>query len=218
MTWETVDVNVKSKVIFVKRVPGISVVDWDVDGEVDIHTVLARKMRSVLETDEMYPYLSERCRQRLEEIRYIAHNSGILKNLVTPLAGKKFAVFPWLGTREIFTMHYILLREKIKNKLPWITAPYLEVHFDGNEKGAQDALQASNTCLGSQADISKLQPPAQQKELEEKIFELLSSKINLYDLPLPEKVQVNGKYNEFIPRNLLRKQFIEDYLQSALKI
>ncbi|MCL2457041.1 MAG: ATP-dependent helicase, partial [Defluviitaleaceae bacterium] len=189
MTWETVDVNVKSKVLFVKRVPGISVVDWDVDGEIDIHTVLARKMRSVLENDEMYPYLSARCRERLEEIRYIAHNSGILRNLVTPLAEKKFAVFPWLGTREIFTLHYLLLHKKIKNKLPWITAPYLEVQFDGNEN-----------------------------ELEEKIFALMSEKINLYDLPLPEKAQVNGKYNEFIPRNLLRKQFVEDYLQREFEI
>ncbi len=31
MTWETVEVNVKAKVIFVQRVPGISVVDWNVD-------------------------------------------------------------------------------------------------------------------------------------------------------------------------------------------
>jgi ATP-dependent Lhr-like helicase len=158
-------------------------VDWDVDGEVDIHTVLMRKMRDVLENDGEYPYLSERCRQRLEEIRYIARNSGILTNLVTPLAGKKFAVFPWLGTRQIFTLHYALLHAKIKNKLPWITCPYLEVQSEDNAE-----------------------------TLEEKISKVLSSEINMYALPLPEKARVSGKYNEFIPQNLLRKQFIEDYL------
>ena len=43
LSWETVEVNAKSKVIFVKRVPGISVVDWDVDFNADLHTMLVRK-------------------------------------------------------------------------------------------------------------------------------------------------------------------------------
>lgn len=57
--------KIKSKVIFVKKVPGISVVDWDVDFEVDLHTVLVRKVRGVLQTDESYLYLSDGCRERL---------------------------------------------------------------------------------------------------------------------------------------------------------
>jgi ATP-dependent Lhr-like helicase len=36
--------------------------------------------------------------------------------------------------------------------------------------------------------------------------------LDLYSLPLPDDIQVDGKYNEFVPRDLLRKQFIEDYL------
>jgi len=186
MTWETVDVNAKSKVLFVKRVPGISVVDWDVDFEVDLHTTLVHKVKNVLESDDIYPYLSERCRERLAEIRYIANNSGILQNLSTPLvenAAKKFAVFPWLGTRQILTLHYVLLHRKIKNKLPWMTCPYLEVHFDGTPE-----------------------------ELDAAINEIVQSDINMYELPLPDKAQVKGKYNEFIPQSLLRKQFVEDYL------
>ncbi|MCL1863749.1 MAG: DEAD/DEAH box helicase [Defluviitaleaceae bacterium] len=183
MTWETIDVNVKSKVIFVKRVPGISVVDWDVKGEIDIHTTLSQKIRSVLESDDMYPYLSERCQSRLAEIRYIARNCGILVNLVTQLADKRFAIFPWVGTRQMFTLHYMLSHRKIKNKLPWMTCPYLEVQFDGTAT-----------------------------ELEEIIYEIMENKPNMYDLPLPDNAQVIGKYNEFIPQKLLRKQFIEDYL------
>ncbi|MCL2224998.1 MAG: DEAD/DEAH box helicase [Defluviitaleaceae bacterium] len=183
MTWETVDVNEKSKVIFVKRVPGISVVDWDVEGVIDIHTVLSQKIRSVLESDEMYAYLSPRCRERLAEIRYIARNSGISTNLVTPLSNKKFAVFPWLGTRQLFTLHYALSHAKILNRIPWMTSPYIEVQFGGTPE-----------------------------ELTEKIHELTRSDINMYDLPLPDNAQVKGKYNEFIPQKLLRKQFIEDYL------
>ncbi|MCL1847583.1 MAG: DEAD/DEAH box helicase [Coriobacteriia bacterium] len=183
LTWETIEVNVKSKVIFVKKVPGISVVDWDMDFEVELHTVLVQKIRSILESDEAYPYLSERCHERLGEIKYIACNSGILENLVTPLAEKRFAVFPWVGTRQLMTLHYALLQRGIKNKLPWITSIYLEVQYNGTAE-----------------------------ELEAIMRDLLHSEIDLNSLPLPNNAQVMGKYNEFIPPSLLRKQFVEDYL------
>ena len=208
MTWETVDVNERSKVLFVKQVPGISLVDWDVDFEIDLHTVLVRKVREIMvgggaqaldcvhpesgcteplpagaRTPDEFPYLSDRCRDRLAEIRYIARNSGILDNLVTQLSTKKFAIFPWVGTRQLITLHYALSQRKIKNKLPWGSALYLEVMYDGTAA-----------------------------ELEAAIRDILASDINPYDFPLPPNIQVRGKYNEFVPPHLLRKQFVEDYL------
>ena len=183
MSWETVDINVASKVIFVKRIPGISAVDWDMEFEAEFHTVLVRKVRSVLAEDGEYPYLSERCQERLAEIRYITRNTGILENLVTALSDKKYAIFPWVGTRQLVTLHYALLQRKIKSRLLWETCIFLEVIFDG-----------------------------EGKELEKIIVDILHSDLDLYALPLPDKVQIMGKYNEFIPLDLLRKQFIEDYL------
>ena len=183
LSWETVDINVKSKVIFVKRIPGISVVDWDRDFDAEFHTVLVRKIRSVMKLDEAYPYLSDRCAERLTEIQYIARNSGILEHLVTPLSDKKYAVFPWVGTRQLVTLHFALLQRKIKSKIPWNTCIYLEIFFQGTPE-----------------------------ELEAVIEDILHSDLDLNELPLPDKVQINGKYNEFIPFSLLRKQFIEDYL------
>ena len=183
LTWETVDVNAKSKVIFVKKVPGISLVDWDVNFQSELHTVLVQKIREILLLDKPYPYLSLRCKERLIEIQYIARNSGILENLITPLSEKKYAVFPWVGTRQLMTLNYALRHLKIKSKLPWITCVYLEVVFDGTKE-----------------------------ELENIIEDIIYSDLDLYKLPLPSKIQINGKYNEFIPLELLRKQFIEDYL------
>lgn len=182
-SWETVDINVASKVIFVKQIPGISAVDWDMDFEAELHTVLVRKIRSVLSENGEYPYLSDRCRERLAEIQYIARNTGILEHLVTALSDKKYAVFPWVGTRQMVTLHYALLHRKIKSRLLWGTCIYLEVIFDRDGK-----------------------------ELERIIADILHSEPDLYAFPLPDKVQIQGKYNEFIPRELLRKQFIEDYL------
>jgi ATP-dependent Lhr-like helicase len=64
-----------------------------------------------------------------------------------------------------------------------MTCPYLEVQFKGSAK-----------------------------ELENIIFDVIGSDLNMYDLPLPHNIQIKGKYNEFISQKLLRKQFIEDYL------
>lgn len=190
LTWETVDVNIKSKVIFVKRVPGISLVDWNVNFDIELHTTLVRKIRSILQTDAQYPYLSEKCRERLIEIQYITRNSGILENLVTQLSDTKYAIFPWVGTRQLLTLHYALLQRKIKSKLPFIDCIYLEVNFIGT------------------AD-----------ELKAIIYDIVKSDLNLYELQLPDRVEIKGKYNEFIPAKLLRKQFIEDYLDfEGLKI
>jgi ATP-dependent Lhr-like helicase len=81
------------------------------------------------------------------------------------------------------TLNYALRHRKIKSKLPWITCVYLEVIFHGTKE-----------------------------DLEEIITDILRSNLDLNDLSLPDKVQIDGKYNEFIPPSLLRKQFIEDYL------
>lgn len=183
LTWETVDVNVKSKVIFVKRVPGISVVDWDVDFDSELHTVLVRKIRSILQSEEQFPYLSESCKDRLAEIRYITRGSGVLENLVTPLSDRKYAVFPWVGTRQLTTLHYALRARGVRSKMPWPLCVYLEVLFDGTAG-----------------------------ELEGIIREILNAPFDPDALPLPEDVQIRGKYNEFIPKALLRKQYIEDFL------
>lgn len=183
MTWETIDVNTKAKVIFVKRVPGISVVDWDVDFDAELHTVLVQKMHGILKKDDTYPYLSESCVERLHEIRYLTRNCGVLDHIATQLSEKKFAVFPWVGTRQLFTLHYALLHRHVKSRLLWRTCVYLEVYFDGTAAALEQIIQ-----------------------------EILASDLDLYRLPLPDKVQIAYKYNEFIPLSLLRKQFIEDFL------
>ncbi|MDR0248377.1 MAG: DEAD/DEAH box helicase [Oscillospiraceae bacterium] len=182
-TWETVEVNEKSKVIFVKPVPGISVVDWDVDFTAELHTVLVQKMHAVLASDEQYPYLSERCRERLAEIRHITRLSGMSGNLLTPLSDVKYAVFPHVGTRQLAALHYALLQRKIANRLPWRTAVCLVVSHKGGPEDIAAALR----------DIAR-------------------SDIDPLALPLPPDAQVPGKYNEFVPPALLRTQYAKDYL------
>ncbi|HIT53523.1 MAG TPA: DEAD/DEAH box helicase [Candidatus Fimivicinus intestinavium] len=189
-TWETLEVNRQAKVLFVKLVPGVSTVDWDVDFQTDLHTVLVQKMRQILLCEEQYPYLSASCQERLEEIRYLARNSGILTNVITQLSENKFAIFPWVGTRELFTLHFLLLARGFRSKLLWRTCVYLEVTFSASEKDAKAQLE------------NALRELAQWE-----------GEMDLTTLPLPDKVQIEHKYNEFIPLELLRKEFLFDFLE-----
>ena len=186
-TWETVEVSQKAKVIFVKLVPGVSTVDWDVDFNADLHTTLVRKMKNILQCDDSYPYLSASCRDRLEGMRRLARNSGILTRPVTKLSQNKYAVFPWVGTRQLFTLHFLLLKRGIKSRIPWRTSVYLEAVFSG---GAPEAAET----------------------LESAVRGIPACDADLFDLPLPDKVQIKNKYNEFIPPELLKKQFVHDFL------
>ncbi|MDL2287129.1 DEAD/DEAH box helicase [Eubacteriales bacterium OttesenSCG-928-G02] len=183
ITWETIDVNEKSKVIFVKKVPGISVVDWNVTFSIELHTKLVRKMHSVLYDNDQFPYLSDSCKERLQQMRYLARNSGFLTNLVTPLSELKYAIFPWVGTRQLTTLMFLLHNRKIKCRLVAQTRIYLEVIF----KGSTD-------------------------ELNEIVIDILETEADLFELSLPEDIMIKNKYNEYIPKDLLKKEFIVDYM------
>lgn len=189
-TWETVEVNQKAKVIFVKLVPGVSTVDWDVDFQAELHTVLVRKMKQILQSGETFPYLSQSCCERLAELRYLAKNAGILTNRVTQLSELKYAVFPWIGTRQLYTLHFLLRQRGFQSKILWRTCVYLEVTFSAKQKNPAAYLDAA-------------------------IQEILVSDPDLSTLPLPEKAQLEHKYNEYIPQELLRKQFLFDFLDPA---
>ncbi len=184
-TWETIEINEKAKVIFVKSVPGISTVDWDIDFKAELHTVLVQKMRSILDSAEAYPYLSESCRERLGEIRFLSKNSGILNNVITKLSENKFAIFPWMGTRQLYTLHFLFLKHGLRSKILWRTSVYLEVEF----KTGTDPITLLNAAF--RQVLSTTDPEA---------------------LPLPDGIQIDNKYNEYIPPSLLKKQFIYDFL------
>jgi hypothetical protein len=51
-------------------------------------------------------------------------------------------------------------------------------------------------------------------KLDEIIGGILRAEIDVRALPLPDDAQIAYKYNEYIPRSLLRKQFAEDFLDA----
>ena len=56
--------------------------------------------------------------------------------------------------------------------------------------------------------------PDGENYLQSILKEIAGAEPDLFGLPLPDKVQIENKYNEFVPLDLLRKQFILDFLDA----
>jgi ATP-dependent Lhr-like helicase len=105
--WEVKEVDLPSKLIFVKPVDGKMEVSWPGDSG-EIHTRLLLAMRDVLFNGKDYPFLGENARERLEHARRVAKNARMDENTVVFLGGQSYVMFPWLGTRSFRTMRRIL--------------------------------------------------------------------------------------------------------------
>ncbi|MCL2337519.1 MAG: ATP-dependent helicase, partial [Firmicutes bacterium] len=189
--WETVKVNEKAKIIFVKAAKGVPAVSWISPSQLDLHTKVLQKMRDVLVQDEEYAYLSASCKSRLGQIRELARLSGISGELVVPLreqgehGEQSFAVLPWLGTRQLYTLLLALKQRGVQAAVaPGGFLPIcLEVEYDGDKTG-----------------LTKL------------VKNIARSEIDKYTFTLPDKIQIPSKFNKFIPKELLVKEFLEDYI------
>ena len=182
--FECISVNEKSKLIFVRQVKGAPKFTLAGAGTPEIHTKVMEKIREILLSDEIYTYLSPKCSEKLRHIRTFADQSGFLTNTVTLIRGRQYAIFPWLGTRQSSVLCFAL-----KNK-------GFRVHKDSSDIGyylIAESRSGAETLKNAITDIFQ-NPP------DKCCFEL------------PENAQIGFKFNNFIPNELLRKQFIEDYV------
>jgi ATP-dependent Lhr-like helicase len=188
-TWETININEKAKVLFVKEAKGISKIMWLTDYDTDTHTHIYQQMKNVLQSKEIYAYLSESCKERLTQIRQLAAESQIVSNTITSLSNNVFAIFPWIGTRQLLTLYYALEQKGIKCIVkPSGSVPiYLEVY-----------------CIKGLEYLNRV------------FLDIKNSRIDKNNFELPEDIQLRYKYNQYIPKELLRKQFIEDYLITSI--
>ena len=105
--WEVKELDLPSKLIFVKSVEGKMEVSWPGDGG-EIHTKLLLAMRDVLFNGKDYPFLGDNAKERIQHARRVAKNSGMDENMLVFLGGQSYVLFPWLGTRSFRTLKRFL--------------------------------------------------------------------------------------------------------------
>ena len=182
-TWKVIDINEEKRQIFVKKVGGISKIGWNDDGNIFINTKILKKMQEVLSEKEEYRYLDFNSMYKLKELRQIANRTGISKDRVVTIAKGVYGVFPWLGTKEILALSFSLKQQEIENQIFYRAG--IPIFIEIKTKRSRE-------------EIEKILEKIKYQDIDKTQFEI------------PDILQKSGKYNYIIPKDLLKKQFIED--------
>ena len=187
--WEVEELDIAHKLIYVKSVLGKMEVSWPGDfGE--IHTKIQERMRRVLLEDTVYPYLKENARQRLENARHVARNTGMLQHSLVHLGGFSWCLFPWLGTRSFRTCR-----------------KYLKKH-------ARELGISSIEFEGCNYMTFKLETLNAAEWLEMLAQKVRREGIDCMALMESGEVPAFEKYDDYIPPELLRRAYAIDRLRA----
>lgn len=200
--WEVTELDSKQQIIYVKRIEGISANMWMDTGNEYVHTKVMKKILEVIRSDEEYAFLDEAAKKRLNDIRMLCRNAakgqagaaltggsrligGQQERFILPLSETTYAAFPFLGTRGTMALMYALRNLGFEANV-WLSR-YIPVCIEVSTDRGIGALEAALTMLKERG-------------------------ADKYSFRIPENCEICGKYNDFIPRSLLTKQYIEDYL------
>jgi Lhr-like helicases len=184
-TWSVVEVDKEQKIIYVKSAKGKPPTVWDSNGGGLEYTKVLQKMREVIKGDVKYPYLHPSAEARLNEIRLMVVQTRLLENEIFEISPDTFGVAMWIGTK------------------------------------ASNALDfALNALLSGRQYIPHYWPfliikNVNRGELIKALEHIKTYQLSVEDLLIPNDVKVEGKYNDFVPAKLLRKQYVDRYIDIA---
>ncbi|MDR1158101.1 MAG: DEAD/DEAH box helicase [Oscillospiraceae bacterium] len=185
IAWVVTELDREQKIIYVEKVQGKPPTIWRGPGEGLEHTKVLQKMREVIATDGQYPYLHPNAAKRLEEIRRLIGQTGALHEGIFEISPDTCGVFPWLGTRAFNALDFAL-NKKLKHR------QFVPHHWP-----------------------MMLIKGVSRSELTAELRAIKAWELTIDDLALPSEVAPIGKYGEFVPSELLRKQFADRYIDIA---
>ncbi len=184
--WKIEEVDTRHKAVYVKSSRGKVDTLWLGAGG-DVHTRIMAKIREVLGSTVLYPYLAPSAAARLERARRLAKESGLLTREVLPAGGDSMFILPWAGSRQFRTLER-LLKNNLKGRLGLRSIVPMEPYY---------------MVVAGRTD---------PETLEEEIIAESTAATDPLSLLGPDEAPYLGKYDEFIPHDLLRKAFSLDGL------
>jgi ATP-dependent helicase Lhr and Lhr-like helicase len=186
-TWEVLDVDFRKKSVAVKPVEGQAGIFWR-GGSGVIHTKVLQRMRKILCEDIKYNYLQDNALKRLQRVRELASDLELDKKYILRLPKGKCVIFPWMGTVAFRTL------ERLLNSF------------------CRESLGIKSIGGGSPYYLTVRLPKDKIETLETEIISLCEQRIIPEHLVSDTEAPEIQKYDEFIPYPLLRKAFVNDYL------
>ena len=184
--WIVEDIDHKRRLVYVSPVKG-KVPAYFGECPGDINTRILERMRQVLDEHKDYPYLRENARARLAHARYVAREAGTCASPLVNLGGETWVLFPWLGTYA-----FIALERVMKLKLP------ASLGIKGMDVSRPYYIQFRMKASGD--------------EFLSALAGAVAEEFDPLELVYPGEVPVFGKYDEFVPPELVRKGFAHGVL------
>lgn len=184
--WEVEECDLPRRIVYAHPIKGKMQVSWPGDSG-EIHTRVLERMRRVLCEDTEYPYLKENAIKRLRSARRVARSTGMTGRELLSLGGDSFVWFPWLGTRGMRAA-----RRFVKSL--------------GDTLGIS-AVESESTYITFRSEQCR-----NADEIRRHFAEIAADGIDAYSLVGENESPAYNKYDTFIPRELLRRAYVEDRL------
>lgn len=182
-TWEVTNIDNDKFKIYTKLSTGTSSNAWSSDVETNIDFKIIHKMYEILNSNEEYIYLQDNIKALLKTNREI-FSQNKLNDKILISSGDDKIIFPWLGTKSLLTLSYILKNEGINNNI----------------------LKCNGIPMGLKTDNL-----ITENGLKKIIKQIINDEIKIDEIKLND-FTINKKYSEYIPDKLKEKEFRYDYL------
>ncbi|MDE6233077.1 MAG: hypothetical protein K2M60_07000, partial [Lachnospiraceae bacterium] len=187
-TWRVNEINPVSQDIYVEFSKGKSRRLWEGKGG-DIHDKIFKRMKQVLSENIDYMYLQENGIQRINEMRNYVRENGLLTDNFLRKDYDTFYYIPWVGSQRIRTLEQVMNIDYIKTRLSIFEVKYVNKYsFEIHTKYRGENFEY---------DLAK---------------EVLKIHNEDLILDLPRNELYRDKYDEYISTELLRKSYVNDYL------
>ena len=176
--WIVEEVDHKRRLVYCEQIKG-KVPAYFGDCPGDINTKILQRMKQVLCEDKSYPYLMKNAAARLAQARQTARNSGIVSEPLICLGGNMWCLIPWLA---FFAMERFL-KIKCADRLGLRGMDSMRPYY------------IQFTMKVSPNDFFSIIAEEAEKEFDP------------LDLVYQGEVPIFEKYDEFLPKSLVKKGF-----------
>lgn len=187
--WVVEEIDRRRRQVYVHQVKGrIPAYFGDVAG--DVHPKVLQQMRKILAEERQYPYLMKNAAARLSETRAMAQAAGLPDKQLINLGAKTYCLFPWTGSYAFLALERFL-RLKCASRL-----------------GLKNFDSVRPYYIQFSMDVS-------EGEFYQILAEEAAKDFDPLDLLYPQEVPVFDKYDEYLPDDLVRKEFAYSVLDLA---
>lgn len=187
--WVVEEIDRRRRQVYVHQVKGrIPAYFGDVAG--DIHPKVLQQMRKILAEERQYPYLMKNAAARLSETRAMAQAACLPDKQLINLGAKTYCLFPWTGSYAFLALERFL-RLKCASRL-----------------GLKNFDSVRPYYIQFSMDVS-------EGEFYQILAEEAAKDFDPLDLLYPQEVPVFDKYDEYLPDDLVRKEFAYSVLDLA---